>query len=133
MNMENAKHLLSLPFIGFKRGQMAVVSSSVKSRKLPGLAACDVAALGADNRDQSKPKPMDYKDGHEIILRTLIRHRTLTQFTLLSGDTIIGIVSQFDKSTITVRPTGAPGNATGKPVTIFKHAIETFSGLETLQ
>lgn len=131
MNMDNAKHLLSLPFGGFKRGQMAVVSSSVKSRKLPGLAACDVAALGAG--DQSKPKPMDHENGHEIILRTLIRHRTLTRFTLLSGEQITGVVSQFDKTTITVRPTGAPNNAAGKPVTIFKHAIETFSGLETLQ
>lgn len=106
----SAKHLLSLPLGGFKRGEIPVIAAETKPA-------------------QSRVKPMDHENGHEIILRTLIRHRTPTRFTLLSGEQVTGTVTQFDKTTITVRPTGS----SGKPMTIFKHAIEAFTGLETLQ
>lgn len=70
-------------------------------------------------------KPLDPRNGHETILRTLIKKRQNVTLRLLDGSEIDGRISQFDKFTITIWPTDGKG-----PETFFKHSLASFCGPE---
>lgn len=49
-----------------------------------------------------KKKPQDYKNGHETILKTLIRDRSIVEVELTDGSDVRGRITQFDNYTITI-------------------------------
>lgn len=71
-------------------------------------------------------KPFDRENGHEVILKTIKSKRQRIEIVLKSGDVRVGELTQFDNSTITIRPDGED-----HPITLFKHAIESFTTAET--
>lgn len=76
-------------------------------------------------RERTNAKPLDPKNGHEAILRVLIKKRQLVLLKLMDGSEIRGHISQFDNYTITVYPEGGNG-----PTTIFKHSLSSFTGVD---
>lgn len=66
------------------------------------------------------PKPV----GHEIILAALIKNRTPIRLERMCGGHDVGIITQFDKYTITIR------RETGQPRTYYKHDIAYFEAAE---
>lgn len=80
----------------------------------------------ASRRDdvENTKKPFDPINGHEAILKTLIRNRSNVIIVLdKDGSSVVGRISQFDTTTITIYP---EDNA-GLPETFFKHAIRSFT------
>lgn len=68
-------------------------------------------------------KQLDPRNGHEAILRTMIKKRQVAILTLNDGTTVAGRISQFDNFTITIYPE----ENDGMPETFFKHAISSFT------
>lgn len=50
----------------------------------------------------SQKKPQDFKNGHQTILKTFIRDKTLIELEFEDGTTQKGRVTQFDNYTITI-------------------------------
>jgi RNA chaperone Hfq len=69
----------------------------------------------------SNKKPQDFKNGHQTILKTLIRENSLAVFDMLDGTQLRGQVTQFDNYTITITR-----HSDGQYRTIFKSAIKCF-------
>lgn len=74
-------------------------------------------------QDTPPRREMDPRNGHEAILRTMIKKKATAILVLTDGTTIAGRVSQFDHFTITIYP---EDNA-GRPETFFKHGIRSFT------
>lgn len=74
--------------------------------------------------DQLKDRrEFDPRNGHEAILRTMIKKRARAVLVLTDGTTVMGRVSQFDHFSITVY---SEDNG-GMPETFFKHGIRSFT------
>jgi len=63
--------------------------------------------------------------GHDAILERHQKEGSMVAIVLVSGDTIRGSIKARDKFTVTVI-----SESSQRPVTIFKHAIELFQGVE---
>ncbi len=72
---------------------------------------------------ETAKKQFDPKNGHEAILRTIIKKRADVVLTLNDGSAVYGRISQFDNFTITVYP----DDNDGMPETFFKHSIRSFT------
>ena len=49
-----------------------------------------------------KKKPQDFKNGHQTILKTFVRDKTLIEIEFADGTAQKGRVTQFDNYTITI-------------------------------
>lgn len=92
---------------------------------LPAQPSADVLTLHKRPSLSISGKALDTRNGHETILRTLIKKRQNVTLRLLDGTEIDGRISQFDKFTITIWPTDGKG-----PETFFKHSLVSFCGPE---
>lgn len=63
--------------------------------------------------------------GHELPLSSMIKNGYPAVLRLMSGENVYGVVTSFDKWTITIMPKEAKW-----PETFFKHAIESFTRIE---
>ncbi len=72
--------------------------------------------IAARSPDQKKRSTV----GHEIPLAAAINNRRVLRFDLGDAGVISGVVTAFDKYSVTVR------HADGSPETVFKHAIRRF-------
>ena len=68
-------------------------------------------------------KPIDPRNGHEAILRTLIKKKAEIAITFRDGTQVYGRISQFDNFTITIYP----DDNDGMPETFFKHDMRSFT------
>lgn len=50
----------------------------------------------------SQKKPQDFKNGHQTILKTFVRDKTLIEIEFADGTSQKGRVTQFDNYTITI-------------------------------
>lgn len=73
--------------------------------------------------NESIRKPLDPRNGHEAILRTMIKKKAEMVLVLNDGTSVFGRISQFDNFTITIYPE----DNGGMPETFFKHAIRSFT------
>lgn len=72
---------------------------------------------------RSTSKPLDPRNGHEAILRTLIKKKADIAITFRDGTQVYGRISQFDNFTITIYP----DDNDGMPETFFKHDMRSFT------
>lgn len=75
------------------------------------------------NNQQQGRREFDPHNGHEAILRTMIKKRSRAVLALTDGTTVVGRISQFDHFTITLY---SEDNG-GMPETFFKHGIRSFT------
>ncbi|UKL14947.1 hypothetical protein hairong_042 [Pseudomonas phage hairong] len=73
------------------------------------------------DRDRKNKKPLDTRNGHETILKGFIVRREPIALNLMNGKMHIGLVTQFDNYTITIKL------ETGQLRTFYKHCIESFN------
>lgn len=78
----------------------------------------------AQQRQHQNTRKMDEINGHEIILKTLIKKSARCVFDLINGARVEGRITQFDRFTITVQESEKTS-----PTTMFKHSIQSFSGV----
>uniref|UniRef100_A0AAU6W1A7 RNA-binding protein Hfq n=1 Tax=Pseudomonas phage Nican01 TaxID=3138540 RepID=A0AAU6W1A7_9CAUD len=50
----------------------------------------------------TQKKPQDHKNGHQVILKTFIRDKTVIEIEFTDGTVQLGRVTQFDNYTITL-------------------------------
>lgn len=72
-------------------------------------------------------RPQDFKNGHQTILKTFIRDKTLIELELTDGSKKVGRVTQFDNYTITITPVGDTSTAHR---TYFKSCINSFGAAD---
>lgn len=75
------------------------------------------------NVDSPQRRPLDPRNGHEAILKTMIKNRQEVAITFRNGEQVFGRISQFDNFTITIYP----DDNDGMPETFFKHDIRSFT------
>lgn len=61
-------------------------------------------------------------EGHEAPLAAMIKNRTHAKITLLSGEVVTGIITAFDKFTVSMLR-----HEEDFPITVFKHGILSFT------
>lgn len=72
----------------------------------------------------SQPRrEIDPRNGHEAILRTMIKKKAKAVLYLTDGTSIAGRISQFDHFTITIYSE----DNNDMPETFFKHVIRSFT------
>lgn len=90
-------------------------------------SSTNVLQLNRERRNQGNQqqprREMDPRNGHEAILRTMIKKKARAVLVFNDGTSIVGRISQFDHFTITIYP---DDNA-GLPETFFKHGIRSFT------
>lgn len=79
--------------------------------------------LAGASGDSQQRRPLDPRNGHEAILKTMIKNRQDIAITFRNGEQVYGRISQFDNFTITIYP----DDNDGMPETFFKHDIRSFT------
>ena len=76
---------------------------------------------------QTAKKPQDFKNGHQTILKTFVRDKTLIEIEFTDGTSQKGRVTQFDNYTITImRVEGDMHLQNAGHQTYFKSSIKGF-------
>lgn len=79
--------------------------------------------LAGTSGESQRRRPLDPRNGHEAILKTMIKNRQDIAITFRNGEQVYGRISQFDNFTITIYP----DDNDGMPETFFKHDIRSFT------
>lgn len=77
---------------------------------------------------EQERKPKDHKNSHHSILATLVKKGAKVGLTLMNGERLQGVITQFDSYSITIQK-HTESSTPRAPETFYKHGILSFTAL----
>jgi sRNA-binding regulator protein Hfq len=83
-------------------------------------------ARRTEPRRTDAPRRAHVAKGHDAILKQLQDDKSQVRVMTIAGETVTGTIAGRDKFTITINEESTVIGAMPEPVTLYKHAIESF-------